>query len=80
MNSDSGIIRTLPSFKSYIKKPNRFDFDTYLKLKNDTEFTDKYSKLNNGINFITNKPFSINNKENYKILRKQITSFPYEYY
>ena len=80
MNSDSVIIRTLPSFKSYIKKPNRFDFDTYLKLKNDTEFNDKYSKLNKGINFMTNKSFSLNNKENFKILRKQITSFPYEYY
>ena len=78
------IIRTIPEIKRLLPKPDRFDFDKYLKYKNNSKFQEQYKDLNNGekngIHPFTKRQFDKNNKCFYNTLMKNITTFPYEYY
>ena len=74
------VIRTIPEIKRLLPKPDRFDFDKYLKYKNNSKFQEQYKDLNNGIHPFTKRQFDKNNKCFYNTLMKNITTFPYEYY
>ena len=54
------IIRTIPEIKRLLPKPDRFDFEKYLKYKNNSKFQEQYQDLNNGIHPFTNSIKIIN--------------------